>query len=226
MLQIISFFVGVCILLLSLAFCLKKYARVILWSSAIILFAGTLLLVGIGVINPISEIKTGSSEFWGTIISLITGAALAFCAEMLKDKNHINKTEHATEVLSEEALDDEDHEICSEVVLTGLLDTELAQEIFARAIESGYIEQVGSHYRWKESKVLLAYMCGRIYCGDRPEYSRVDEKYYWKFGKVGVFPDSELAHLFDISDLGQSRSNRKNLSVPQNSKKINELFED
>lgn len=87
MLQIIFLVIGLCIIVLALSFAFKRYARLILWSSAITLFAGTLLLVGIGVINPIDGDNTGSTTFWGTIITLISGAALAFCAEMLKEGN-------------------------------------------------------------------------------------------------------------------------------------------
>lgn len=77
--------IGICVIILALSFVFKKHARTILWSSAITLFAGTLLLIGIGVINPVGEDKTGSVEFWGAIITLISGAALAFCAEKLKE---------------------------------------------------------------------------------------------------------------------------------------------
>ena len=87
MLQIIFLVIGLFIIVLALSFAFKRYARLILWSSAITLFAGTLLLVGIGVINPIDGDNTGSTTFWGTIITLISGAALAFCAEMLKEGN-------------------------------------------------------------------------------------------------------------------------------------------
>lgn len=73
------------------------------------------------------------------------------------------------------------------VVLTGMLNTELAVKVFAKAIEAGYMSEKGSHYKWNDSKVLLAYMCGRIYCGDKPVYSDMDEKSFWKFGRLGVF---------------------------------------
>jgi hypothetical protein len=72
MLQIIFLNIGLCVILLAIAFVFKKYARVILWSSAITLFVGTLLLVGLGIVNPVSDNETGSSEFWGTIMFLIS----------------------------------------------------------------------------------------------------------------------------------------------------------
>lgn len=87
MLQIIFLVIGLLLSFLHCPLLSKRYARLILWSSAITLFAGTLLLVGIGVINPIDGDNTGSTTFWGTIITLISGAALAFCAEMLKEGN-------------------------------------------------------------------------------------------------------------------------------------------
>lgn len=225
MLQIIFLVIGLCIIVLALSFTFKRYARLILWSSAITLFAGTLLLVGVGVINPIDGDNTGSTTFWGTIITLISGAALAFCAEMLKEGNkgkpkvkNGNITE--TSVSGEQTVGNE-----GAVVLTGMLNTELAVKVFAKAIEAGYMNEKDSHYKWNDSKVLLAYMCGRIYCGDKPVYSDMDEKSFWKFGRMGVFPDTELSNLFEMPDLGQSRSNRKDLAVPAKSKEIDKFFE-
>ena len=222
MLQIIFLVIGLCIVVLALSFAFKRYARLILWSSAITLFAGTLLLVGIGVINPIDGDNSGSTTFWGTIITLISGAALAFCAERLKEgnKGKIKVQNGNSSVSEEQSVSDE-----GAVVLTGMLNTELAVKVFAKAIEAGYMSEKGSHYKWNDSKVLLAYMCGRIYCGDKPVYSDMDEKSFWKFGRLGVFPDTELSNLFEMLDLGQSRSNRKDLAVPAKSKEIDNFFE-
>ena len=222
MLQIIFLVIGLCIIVLALSFAFKRYARLILWSSAITLFAGTLLLVGVGVINPIDGDNTGSTTFWGTIITLISGAALAFCAEMLKEGN-----KGKIKVQNGNSSDSEEQSVGDEgaVVLTGMLNTELAVKVFAKAIETGYMSEKGSHYKWNDSKVLLAYMCGRIYCGDKPVYSDMDEKSFWKFGRLGVFPDTELSNLFEMPDLGQSRSNRKDLVVPAKSKEIDKFFE-
>ncbi len=225
MLQIIFLVIGLCIIVLALSFAFKRYARPILWSSAITLFAGTLLLVGVGVINPIDGDNSGSTTSWGTIITLISGAALAFCAEILKEGNkgkpkvqNDNITE--TSVSGEQTVGNE-----GAVVLTGMLNTELAVKVFAKAIEAGYMNEKDYHYKWNDSKVLLAYMCGRIYCGDKPVYSDMDEKAFWKFGRMGVFPDTELSNLFEMPDLGQSRSNRKDLAVPAKSKEIDKFFE-
>lgn len=211
MLQIIFLNIGLCVILLAIAFVFKKYARVILWSSAITLFVGTLLLVGLGIVNPVSDNETGSSEFWGTIMFLISAAALVIGAEILREKNIKN----VEEVVSVDA----------EIILSETLDTELARKVFAKAIEAGYMKEDGTHYIWNESKVLLAYMCGRIYCGDKPTASNIDDREFWKFGRTAFFPDTELNNLFDVSGLGQSRSNRKDLPVPTKSTEIDKFFE-
>ena len=110
------------------------------------------------------------------------------------------------------------------VVLSGRLDTSLARTIFAKAIEAGYIEEVGSHYSWKGTKALLAYMCGRIYCGDYPEYSKYEQKIFWEFGN-GLFPDVELNALFEQTGIGQSRQNRRDMPVPNNAGEIDKFFQ-
>lgn len=226
MLRVIFLIIGICVIILALSFVFKKHARTILWSSAITLFVGTLLLIGIGVINPVGEDKTGSVEFWGAIITLISGAALAFCAEKLKEKNNGKITEVKNEALIEDSKQEE-NPVCNEgeVVLPKILDTDTARKVFAKAIEAGYITECGSFYKWNNSKVLLAYMCGRIYCGDKPNYSKIEEKTFWKFGRQDMFPDAELKVLFQIQDLGQSRANRKDAIVPFKSEEIDKFFE-
>lgn len=164
-----------------------------------------------GFVNPVSDNETGSSEFWGTIMFLISAAALVIGAEILREKNIKN----VEEVVSVDA----------EIILSETLDTELARKVFAKAIEAGYMKEDGTHYIWNESKVLLAYMCGRIYCGDKPTVSNIDDREFWKFGRTAFFPDTELNNLFDVSGLGQSRSNRKDLPVPTKSTEIDKFFE-
>ena len=53
-------------------------------------------------------------------------------------------------------------------------------------------------------------MCGRIYCGDYPEYSKYEQKTFWEFGN-GLFPDVELNALFEQTGIGQSRQNRRDM---------------
>ena len=109
------------------------------------------------------------------------------------------------------------------VTLPSRLDTELARKIFAKAIEEGYIIIDDDHYEWTLNKVLLAYMCGRIYCGDKPEYSKIDRKSFWTFGE-GLFPDVKLGVLFKQNGIGQLRQNRRDEAVPNNADIIDKLF--
>lgn len=43
----------VLVLLLSILF--KRYHRIIMWSAAIVFFIGTLLLIGLGIIDPVKD---------------------------------------------------------------------------------------------------------------------------------------------------------------------------
>ena len=145
MLQIIFLVIGLFISVLAWSFAIKRYARLILWSSAITLFAGTLLLVGIGVINPIDGDNTGSTTFWGTIITLISGAALAFCAEMLKEGNKgKTKVQNGNSSVSGKQTADNEET----VVLIGMLHTELAIKVFAKAIEVPIISGMIPKFCW------------------------------------------------------------------------------
>jgi len=46
------------------------------------------------------------------------------------------------------------------------LDTAEAREVFQKAIEAGLMSKTASGYKWEKSNVLLAFMCGVLYCGD------------------------------------------------------------
>lgn len=87
MLRVIFLIIGICVIILALSFVFKKHARTILWSSAITLFAGTLLLIGIGVINPVGEDKTGSVEFLGCYHHFDFRSSFSFlCGETKREK--------------------------------------------------------------------------------------------------------------------------------------------
>lgn len=136
------------------------------------------------------------------------------------EKLHAKMREKDRQILQNASIQQEEQ---NGVVLTGRLDTHIARKIFAKAIEAGYMEEVGSHYEWKNTKTLLAYMCGRIYCGDKPEYSKIDRKSFWTFGE-GLFPDVELGVLFKQNGIGQLRQNRRDEAVPNNADIIDKLF--
>ena len=51
---------------------------------------------------------------------------------------------------------------------------------FNLAIEAGLMRQTANGYEWTESQVLLAYFCGKIYCGDYVKVCKMDS--IWKAG--------------------------------------------
>ena len=219
--QIILLQICAFILILVLATVFKRHQRVILWSAAILIFIGTLLLVGIGTIDLIKDNRPNITVTAGVFFALFLSCVLAFGAEKLHAKNR----EKDKQIIQSKNNQSEGQNMPEKVVLSGRLDTPLARTVFAKAVEAGYMEEAGSHYSWKGTKVLLAYMCGRIYCGDVPEYSKHEQKSFWKFGN-GLFPDVELNALFEQAGIGQSRQNRRDMSVPANAGEIDKLFSD
>ena len=195
----------VLVLLLSILF--KRYHRIIMWSAAIVFFIGTLLLIGLGIIDPVKDNNHPDPVvITGIFTALVLSGVFAYGAEKLRIKLR-EKNQQTVQPID-----------------SGRLDTSLARTIFAKAIEAGYIEEVGSHYSWKGTKALLAYMCGRIYCGDYPEYSKYEQKTFWEFGN-GLFPDVELNALFEQTGIGQSRQNRRDMPVPNNAGEIDKFFQ-
>ena len=185
----------VLVLLLSTIF--NKHHRIIMWTAAIVFFIGTLLLIGLGIIDPVKDNHPDPVVITGIFTALILSGLFAYGAEKL----HIKLREKNQQTVQTIDNQSECPDSPKGVVLSGRLDTSLARTIFAKAIEAGYIEEVGSHYSWKGTKALLAYMCGRIYCGDYPEYSKYEQKTFWEFGN-GLFPDVSLTHYLNrpVSD--------------------------
>ena len=218
--QIILLQICAFILILVLATVFKRHQRAILWSAAILIFTGTLLLVGLGTIDLIKEDRPNVTVIAGVFFALCISGMLACGAEKLHAKNR----EKDKQTIQAGKNHPEAQDASERVVLSGRLDTPLARTVFSKAVEAGYMEEAGSHYSWKGTKVLLAYMCGRIYCGDVPEYSKLEQKSFWKFGN-GLFPDVELNTLFEQTGIGQSRQNRRDMPVPANAGEIDMLFQ-
>ena len=219
-LQISVLLISAFIIVMVLATLFKRQQRTVLWSSAILIFTGTLILIGVGVIEPIKNNQPDFVALTGIFTALVLSGLFAYGAEKLRIKLR-EKNQQTVQTIDNQSE-------CSDspkgVVLSGRLDTSLARTIFAKAIEAGYIEEVGSHYSWKGTKALLAYMCGRIYCGDFPEYSKYEQKTFWEFGN-GLFPDAELNALFEQTGIGLSRQNRRDMPVPTNAGEIDKLFQ-
>lgn len=219
--QIILLQICAFILILVFAAMFKRHQRIILWSAAIAIFTGTLLLIGLGVFDLIKDNRPNMPVATGVFLALCISCVLACGAEKLHAKNR----EKDKQTIQAGKNHPEAQNAPEKVVLSGRLDTPLARTVFSKAVEAGYMEEAGSHYSWKGTKVLLAYMCGRIYCGDVPEYSKHEQKSFWKFGN-GLFPDVELNALFEQTGIGQSRQNRRDMPVPANAGEIDKLFSD
>ena len=195
----------------------KNYQRTILWTGALIPFFSILLLIGFGLYRP-----DDISSLFGIFLALGCSGLMACMAETrFPTQKKAQENHPAHQVESSESKEESQP---GQIQLTAKLDTQLARNVFSKAIEAGLMEVNGNHYKWNGTKVQLAYMCGRIYCGDKPKYDEREEKTYWRFGWTEFFPDSELNALFETTDLGQSRSNRKDQPVPQGSNKIDNLF--
>ena len=203
------------LIVLAVTYIYKLNSRKVFWGVGLTAIIGILILLGLGVLRPSWGTETGISTAIGCAITLI------YAAEDLHQKKRIKgKKITETESVQEDMVPDR-----HKVTLPSRLDTELARKIFDKAIEEEYIIINDDHYEWTLNKVLLAYMCGRIYCEDYPEKTIYDEKMYWMPGRVELFPGTELDKLFNMKDLTQSRHTRKNKAAPTGFEKIDKLFE-
>lgn len=225
--------IGLSVLTLVIAYAFRKYQRIVLWTAALILIIGTALSLGFGLVKIEENGVINQTALFAVILTFICSAIFACVAEKIHEtslkkvsSSEVQSNESHDEPSSEQEIpeDDEVQDNIEGIALPVRLDTLRAREVFARAIEDDLMEVNGNHYKWKGTKVQLAYMCGRIYCEDRPKYDEVERKTYWRFGRSEFFPDSELNDLFEETGLGQSRANQKDLSVPQGSNKIDDLF--
>jgi hypothetical protein len=78
------------------------------------------------------------------------------------------------------------------------------------------------HYDWQGQAVLLAYMLGRIYCGDAPKEDNRNRK-CWYHGNMPM-PRMEVEKLFARTGLSQLRFNYKDELVPENAESVDALF--
>ena len=174
--------------------------RKVFWGVGLTTVVSILILLGLGILRPSWGTETGMAVIVGICTAIGCAITLIYAAEDLHQKKQTKG---------------------KNIAATG----NEPLQIFAKAIEAGYMEEVGSHYEWILNKVLLAYMCGRIYCEDYPEKTKYDDKVFWMPGRVELFPGTELDKLFNMKDLTQSRHSRKNKAAPVGSEKIDKLFE-
>lgn len=95
---------------------------------------------------------------------------------------------------------------------------------FEEAIGEGFMIKTPTGFEWKLSKVLLAYFCGRIYCGDFVKKDLRGDA-LWKTEADGSFPDKILSKLFNSPNLGTSRRKQLLGTAPTGYKKIDILFD-
>ena len=223
MLRTVALLIAFCIIILVASFVCRKHARTILWSSGLTLFVGTLILIGLGVVEIERADASVSDGIWCCLIAIATGTALIICAESLKKRGGTRQAAVAKLPFVGKFIGKKLQE--SSIELPEALNTETARMAFDRAIKAGYITIEDGHYKWNEAKVLLCYLCGRIYCGDYPEFYEWEDKTIWRFGKQDFFPNAELIKLFKEKNLSTSRLNRKDLPVPLGAEKIDGIFE-
>lgn len=217
--KVILLYFAFTLVLCVVAYLFKDKQRIIFWSVGLSLLVVVSILFAVGIIHSAEWLE----------VNFVCSAIYIICAEALnksakgkkksKPQTSIEKTKKEDAPLNEELPDG--------VYLVKELDTPLARKVFEKAIEQGFMKEDGHYYRWSEneSKVLLAYMCGRIYCKDVPEYDEKKRKYYWIDGKWSVFPDTALNNLFQTKDLSISRTNRLFSAAPHKSTEIDKMID-
>lgn len=83
--------------------------------------------------------------------------------------------------------------------------------------------QIASPQR-RSAKTQLAYMCGRLWCGDRVTTDPVTHEPIWRRGPM-MFPDKPLAAFFHTESLRNLRANRLDAPLPLSCRYIEAFFE-
>lgn len=98
-------------------------------------------------------------------------------------------------------------------------------QVMLKAIREDLIVMTDDgHLRWNhESSTLLAYFCGRMWCGDKAVCCRHGSRKIWKRGNR-PFLETELELLFGVPHLRQLREKRFFLTIPNDAQLIDSLF--
>ena len=99
-------------------------------------------------------------------------------------------------------------------------DTDKERLVFGNALQKQYMTLQNGCYKWILRKSLLAYMCGRLYCGDRIKEDDSDYSTEYIKGKTQM-PAKEVKALFG-DDVASNRYQIR--TPPRDSWKIDELF--
>lgn len=100
-------------------------------------------------------------------------------------------------------------------------DTDNEKLVFGNALQKQYMTLQEGCYKWTLTKSLLAYMCGRLYCGDRIKEDKTDYTKEYVKGNTQM-PAQEVKTLFGGADVASNRYSIK--APPRNSWKVDELF--
>lgn len=109
---------------------------------------------------------------------------------------------------------------------TPLIANARAMSAFQAALDCGMIS-VTSEYKleWHaESKTLLAYFCGRIWCDDRSSHSKRTCSHIWEQSSSMRFPCKDLVDLFDVQNLRTLREQRNMGRLPIGWELVDALF--
>lgn len=110
-------------------------------------------------------------------------------------------------------------------ILPKELDKGNTRYIFNKAIREGFINiNKDGTLKWTKTKVLLSYLCGRIYCNDFIKVDDFGENPIWR--QCGTLPNAELCKLFNLDkDLNPSRNKLSSGNPPKGYDSIDSLFE-
>lgn len=100
-------------------------------------------------------------------------------------------------------------------------------EALEGAIDKGMLcIQENWKLRWNlENRTLLAYFCGRMWCGDYCTFSSREKKWLWRQPSGVRFPKKDLVDLFDVRNLRTMREQRKDCVAPQGREEVDKLFQ-
>lgn len=112
---------------------------------------------------------------------------------------------------------------CSDLenMLPEQLKTDEAIKVFGKAITAKLMELDKGRLKWNKSNALLAYLCGILYCGDTKSQDTITKEFVIKRGST-FFPESALNTLFEVKNLGQSRTQLEHL--PRGYEAVDKLF--
>jgi len=100
-------------------------------------------------------------------------------------------------------------------------DTDKEKLVFGNALQKQYMTLNNGCYKWTLTKSLLAYMCGRLFCGDKIKEDDSDYSKEYKKGNTQM-PAQEVKALFGGVDVASNRYSIK--APPRNFWKVDALF--